>query len=218
MTDAPRKPPHKPPRKPPGRSDSDTPERIVQAALETLSKEGFSGTTARSLAQHGGFNQALIFYHFGSVQKLLLEAFRETSAAQVARYRSAAAEVASLPDLVGVARRLHDEDLESGSVTAVTQLMAAAASDPEVGQSILERFEEWISLVQDALTRALAANPLGAMVPTREAAYAIAAMFLGIELMTRLDPGRSEAHAVFDMMSAMSGLIEQFLPGLAPDA
>src|SRR5256886_16239323 len=110
---------------------SATRERIMDAALETLREEGFAGTTARAIAARGGFNQALIFYHFGSVANLLLEAFRRNSVAQVTRYREAAANVSSLSDLVEIARRLHAEDLESGSVTAVTQLMAAAASDPE---------------------------------------------------------------------------------------
>ena len=194
----------------------DTKERIVDAALETLSAEGFAGTTARAIAKSGGFNQALIFYHFGSVPNLLLEAFRRTSTLQIARYREAAKEVSSLSDLVSIARRLHDEDIESGAITAVTQLMAAAASDPELGRAIQARFDEWITIVKEALDRVLAAQPLGALVPTREAAYTIAAMFLGIELMTRLDPENSEAPQVFDMMSTLAQLVEQFAPALLP--
>jgi hypothetical protein len=42
----------------------------------------------------------------------------------------------------------------------------------------------------------------------REAAYTICAMFLGIELMSRLDPERSEAEAVFDMMEGIARLVE----------
>jgi AcrR family transcriptional regulator len=193
----------------PVRKTSATRERIMEAALATLREEGFAGTTARSIAARGGFNQALIFYHFGSVANLLLEAFRRNSESQVARYREAASNVSSLSDLVEIARRLHAEDIESGSVTAVTQLMAAAASDPDLGRSILDRFEEWIGLVQDALSRAVDSHPLAAMVPPREAAYAISALFLGIELMSRLDPERSEAKAVFDMMANIARLIEQ---------
>jgi AcrR family transcriptional regulator len=188
----------------------------MEGALATLRDEGFAGTTARSIAARGGFNQALIFYHFGSVANLLLEAFRRNSESQVARYREAAANVSSLSDLVEIARRLHAEDIESGSVTAVTQLMAAAASDPELGRSILDRFEEWIGLVQEALSRAVDAHPLAVMVQPREAAYAISALFLGIELMSRLDPERSEAKAVFDMMASIAGLIEQ-LEGVQVD-
>jgi len=189
-----------------------TRQRIIDAAIETLHEEGFAATTARAIAKRGGFNQALIFYHFGSVTALLLEAFRSTSEAQVAKYRAAAAEVTSLADLVAIARRLHHEDLESGAVTAVTQLMAASASDESVGPAIMDRFSEWIAFVQDALERAVKDHPLGAMVPAREAAYAICAMFLGIELMSRIDPERSEAEAVFDMMSAVAILIRDVLP------
>jgi AcrR family transcriptional regulator len=197
----------------PARRASGTRDRIVQAALGTLRDEGFADTTARAIARHGRFNQALIFYHFGSVANLLLEAFGQTSTEQVSRYRTAAAEVTSLSDLVEIARRLHAEDLESGAVTAVTQLMAAA-SDRATGGAILDRFEDWIRIVEEALKRAMERYPLASAIPAREAAYAIAAMFLGIELMTRLDPERSEADAVFEMMASIAGLIEQLAPTL----
>lgn len=195
----------------------ETRERIMEAALETLREDGFAGATARAIAHRGGFNQALIFYHFRSVPNLLLEAFRRNSTRQVARYREAAAEVSSLPDLVGIARRLHAEDIEGGAVTAVTQLMSAAASDPELGTAILDRFEEWIGLVEEAVGRTLSRHPLGALVPARQAAYAISALFLGIELMTRLDPDRSEAGAVFDMMANLARVIEQVVPALSSE-
>ena len=194
-----------------------TRDRIIEAAVETLRQQGFADTTARAIARTGGFNQALIFYHFGSVPKLLFEAFGQTSSEQVARYREAAAEVDSLSGLVEIARRLHAEDLESGSVTAVTQLMAAA-TEPEQGGLILDRFEEWIGIVEDALGRALGRYPLASVVPTREAAYAISCMFLGIELLTRLDPHRSEAESVFDMMALVARLIEDLASSLMPPA
>jgi AcrR family transcriptional regulator len=187
----------------------------MQAAVETLGEEGIAGTTARAIAERGGFNQALIFYHFGSVPNLLIEAFRQTTVAQVARYRAAATEVSSLQDLVAIARRLHAEDLETGVVTAVTQLMAAA-SDQETGGAILDRFEEWIGLVQEALARAVAGSPLASLVPAREAAYAVSALFLGIELMSRLDPERSEAEAVFSMMANLARIIEEVAPAMLP--
>jgi AcrR family transcriptional regulator len=198
--------------------ETTTRDRIIEAALETIREEGFAGTTARAIAARGGFNQALIFYHFGSVSALLLEAFRATSEVQVAKYKAAATEVSSLSDLVDIARRLHEEDMESGAVTAVTQLMAAAASDPDAGRAMLDRFDGWIELVESALRGALEKHPLGAFVPVREAAYAICAMFLGIELMSRLDPERSEADAVFEMMSSMAQLVQTFLPSLLPSA
>ncbi|MEX1102366.1 MAG: TetR/AcrR family transcriptional regulator [Actinomycetota bacterium] len=195
------------------RRGSETKDRIIDAAIETVRDEGFADTTAREIARRGGFNQALIFYHFGSVDELLMEAFGRVSSQQVAAYREAVSRVSSLSDLVDVARRLHHEDLASGSVTAVTQLMAAA-TDPEQGGVLLDRFDEWIVLVEEALSRAAGNYPIASAVPPRQAAYAIAAMFLGIELMSRLDPERSEADAVFDVMETMARLIEQLAPTL----
>jgi AcrR family transcriptional regulator len=194
---------------------ADTKERIVRAALETVRERGFADTTARSIAATGGFNQALIFYHFGSVDELLMEAFGRAATENVERYRSAVEDVSSLTDLVAIGRRLHAEDLANGSVTAVTQLMAAA-TDPERGGALLDRFDEWIGLVEDALRQAGEATPAAAVVPTREAAYAIAALFLGLELMSRLDPERSEAEAVFDMLEAIARLAEAIGPQLLP--
>jgi AcrR family transcriptional regulator len=192
-----------------------TRQRIIDAALETVRSDGFADTTARAIARHGDFNQALIFYHFGSVDELLMEAFGQVSERQVARYREAVAKVTSLTDLVTIARGLHDEDMADGSVTAVTQLMAAA-TDPERGEMLLDRFDEWINLVEQALQQAAGGSPMAAMVPPREAAYAIASMFLGIELLSRLHPDRSEATAVFTMMESMAGLIDQLGPNLFP--
>jgi len=188
-----------------------TRDRILEAALETVREEGFADTTARAIAHRGGFNQALIFYHFGSLDELLQHAFANASERQVTRYREAVAKVTSLTDLVAIARRLHEEDLETGDVTAVTQLMAAA-TDPSRGGALLDRFDLWIGLVQEALTRVGEGYPIAAGVPPREAAYAIASMFLGIELLSRLDPDRSEAELVFDMMETIAGLIEQLAP------
>ncbi|MGZ4131543.1 MAG: TetR/AcrR family transcriptional regulator [Actinomycetota bacterium] len=192
---------------------AETRDRIVEAALETVREEGFADTTARAIARRGNFNQALIFYHFGSVDALLMEAFGRVSQRTVQHYREAAAEVSSLSDLVAIARRLHAEDLEDGSVTAVTQLMAAA-TDPEQGGLLLDRFDEWIRLVEEALQRAATQYPVATIVPTREAAYAICAMFLGVELIARLDPSRSEAEPVFDMLETIAGLIERLAPSV----
>jgi AcrR family transcriptional regulator len=191
-----------------GPAEASTRERIVEATLRTVRERGFADTTARAIANTGGFNQALIFYHFGSLDRLLQEAFAEASTRQIEKYRAAAAQVTSLSDLVRIARRLHDEDMESGAVTVVTQLMAAA-SQPEERAALLDRFDGWIHLVEEALERAVGSSPIAAVVPAREAAYAIAAMFLGIELMARLDPARSEAEAVFDMLEGIARLVEE---------
>jgi AcrR family transcriptional regulator len=186
----------------------------MAAALETVRESGITSTSARAIAATGGFNQALIFYHFGSVTNLLIEAARTSSATRVAAYQEVVENVTSLTTLVDVARRLHDEAEADGSVAVLTQLMAGAASDPAMGEAILAGFEGWIDLVETALRKALDGQPLASAIPPREAAYSISALFLGIELMARLDREKSEASAVFDSLHHLAEIIES-VPALA---
>src|SRR6202165_6078205 len=65
---------------PTGPTGSATRDRLVEAALTTLRTRGFPGTTARAIARTGKLNPGLIFYHFGSLDRLLLAALDLTSA------------------------------------------------------------------------------------------------------------------------------------------
>src|SRR5258708_391652 len=91
-----------------------TKQQIAQAALAALRTEGFGGATSRAIARIGGFNQALIFYHYGSLENVLLAALDLTSMERMARYRDAVDNTHSVEELVQVARRIYREDSESG--------------------------------------------------------------------------------------------------------
>src|ERR671925_418224 len=98
-----------------------TKDKIVAAALETLKSEGFAGATSRAIARRGGFNQALVFYHFGSLNGLLLAALDQTSGERLERYRQAVADARSVDDLVSLVVHAQAEDRETGHATVVTQ-------------------------------------------------------------------------------------------------
>src|SRR2546426_7268684 len=99
--------------------------RIVDAALETIKQEGILGASAGAIARAGGFNQALIFYHFGSISDLLLAALEETSSRRMESYRSEVERARTLPELVDAAARIYREDLESGHIKVLAELIAA---------------------------------------------------------------------------------------------
>ena len=75
----------------PGAGAEATRARIVDAALQALRDEGIAGISARGIARHGGFNQALIFYHFGSVEGLLVAVAQSESERRSALYAPALA-------------------------------------------------------------------------------------------------------------------------------
>src|SRR5438105_2099972 len=108
-----------------------TAETIVDAALETLLDAGFAGATSRAIARRGGFNQALIFYHHGSLEALLLAALRQTSEARLTRYREAVAGAATLDVLIPTMVELWEEDKAAGHVRVVSQMIAGSVNRPE---------------------------------------------------------------------------------------
>src|ERR1700752_558525 len=96
---------------------SGTKLQIAEAALETLKANGFAGTSARAIAHVGGFDQALIFYHFGSVQNALLAALDLISDRRLAEYGPAFDGARTASGLGRLARAIYDEDLERGYIT-----------------------------------------------------------------------------------------------------
>ena len=125
--------------------------RIVDAALQALRDEGIAGISARSIARHGGFNQALIFYHFGSVDGLLVAVAQSESQRRSALYAPALASVTSLSELVAVARHLHDEEFQEGTVAALTQMLAGAVGSEDLSRGIREALDPWTSLVGETI-------------------------------------------------------------------
>lgn len=188
----------------------DTKTRIIEATIATLKNNGITGTSARAIARTGEFNQALIFYHFGSIDEVLVATIEYTSRQRIERYRHRLEGVDSLADLASVAGDLHAEDMVEGNLTVLTQLMAGAAGDPEMGRRLRDAFEPWIEVVAGALRNALAGSPFAALVPVDDAALAISALFLGIEQLTHLDPERAPT-TLYTTLQLLAGLIEPLL-------
>ncbi len=188
-----------------------TKDRIIAAALETLIQEGFAGTSARAIARRGGFNQALIFYHFGTLNDLLLAALDRTSADRMARYREAVAEADTIGDKVRVATELYREDLASGHITVLSEMIAGSLGRPDLGPEIVARMEPWIDFAEDALGDVLRGYGLDALVPPRTAAFGVVALYLGIDLLSHLEEDDARAEALFATAGQLAALASQML-------
>ncbi len=182
----------------------DTKDRIVEAAIATLKSHGYAGASARTIAAEGGFNQALIFYHFGSVRNALLAALDRTSAERMEAYRVAATEAPDMPALVAVATRIYHEDLASGHIKILAELIAGASSDPTLGPEIVARIAPWIAFAKEEIERVFEGTPLANLLPADDLAYAIVAQFLGLELLTHLDGSTERAERLFQLSAGLA--------------
>jgi AcrR family transcriptional regulator len=185
----------------------ETKDRIVEATLTVLKRQGYAGASARSIAAEGGFNQALIFYHFGSVRNVLLAALDRTSDERMAAYRAAAAGATDIPGLVSVAGTIYREDLTSGHITVIAELISGASADPGLGPEIVSRITPWIDFARAQIERVTGGSPLGQLVPADDAAYAIVAQFLGLEMLTHLDGSTEHADRLFQLAGSFAGIL-----------
>jgi AcrR family transcriptional regulator len=181
-----------------GPASAATRQALIEAAIETLKEHGFTGTSARVVAARAGCNQALVFYHFGSVVDLLLAALDEVSARRMERYSEAASGVASLGELFEVAAQIFREDLDQGYVAVLAEMIAGASSTPGLGAAVAARIQPWTEFAGQAIRSALAGSPLAAVLPVDDLAHAIVALYLGLEMLSHLDGDRSRAVALFD--------------------
>jgi AcrR family transcriptional regulator len=194
----------------PGRTDrsAETRAALVQATVEALREVGFAGASAREIAGRAGCNQALVFYHFGSVSELLLAALDEVSARRLAAYRSALEEANSLTDLLESARTIFSEDLDGGYVAVLVELITGAQATPGLGEQVAARLIPWREFAETAVRKAVAGSPIPLLVPAKELAHGVVAGFLGLELLASLDGDRAAALALFHRAQAVAGLLD----------
>ena len=184
-----------------------TRRQIVEAALDTLKTEGFTGATSRAIARAGNFNQALIFYHFRSLDGLLLAALDHTSEERLERYREAVADATSVDELLAALARLYAEDRERGHMTVVAQMVAGSAARPELKPALVERMGPWLALCEEAIEKGFRWLELPELIPRRELAYAFVTFYLGVNLMAQLDEDRTRTDALFARLEALTPLL-----------
>jgi AcrR family transcriptional regulator len=194
---------------------ADTRERLIEAAIRVLATAGFAGASARAIATAAGVNQALVFYHFGTVDQLLSTACQQATQARVGLYRERFAQVSSLGELLAVGQELHDTERAAGNVAVLAQLMAGAQTDAALAAAVADALQLWIVEVEAVLARITTQSPLAEVVDVPGLARAVAASFIGLELYEGVDAGGSAS-----AMRALAGMavLAEVVDGLGPVA
>lgn len=192
---------------------ADTRQRLVDGAIEAIRRHGIAGTSARSIAGAAGVNQALVFYHFGSVHELLKVACLAATQARVTPFVARLESVTSLRELLALGRRLHAEELALGNVMVLAQLMAGAQADPLLAEATAASLELWITPIERTLHRLLAGSPVAELLDTPGLARAVCAGFIGLELFEGVDPAGAEAALeAMDRLATLAEVVDDLGP------
>jgi hypothetical protein len=88
----------------------------------------------------------------------------------------------------------------------LVEMIAGAASSPELGERVAARIVPWRAFAESAIEATISDSPLASVVPVGDAAYAVVALYLGLEMLSHLDGDRAHALALFDQASRLANL------------
>ncbi|HET8930266.1 MAG TPA: TetR family transcriptional regulator [Acidimicrobiales bacterium] len=194
-------------------SADETRDRLRRAAHKVVCEAGIAGTSARAIASRAQVNQALIFYHFGTVSELLAAASDAAIASSIDHYRAAFDDVDSLDGLVSVARSMQARERTIGNVTYMAQMLSGSQNDPVLARAARAAVATWSSEVQRVLDRVLGDGPLTGLVDARGLAHLVSAGFIGIELYDVADPeGASRAVDTLEAIGRLVDVLDELGP------
>ena len=160
----------------------ETSTSILEAAKKMLRQNGHSGLSTRDVAAAAGVPLSQIHYHFGSKQGLMLALFDYLNAQLLDRQNAMFHDTTlTLSQRWDRACDYLDEDIASGYVRVLQELIAASWSDPEVARVVRGGLMGWFELIAEATRQA--EKDLGDLSPfsPEEIAGLVSSAFIGAE-------------------------------------
>ena len=159
---------------------------LLSAAQACLCEQGYAGFSTRRVAEQAGVPLSQIHYHFGSKQGLVLAVLADQNARLLERQAMTFAESLPLSTRWERACDYLDEDLSSGYVRVLQEMIAAGWSDPRIAGAVRENLQGWYDLLRGLAEEAgRTFGGLGPFTPA-EVASLVGNAFIGSEALILL--------------------------------
>jgi AcrR family transcriptional regulator len=171
---------------------AETSTALLDAAKTVLRQNGYAGLSTRNVALTAGAPLSQIHYHFGSKQGMVLALFEYLNAQLLDRQNALFSDTAlKISEQWDRACDYLDDDIASGYVRVLQELIAASWHDPAVAKVIRAGTIGWVDLITDVARRA--ERELGGLGPfsAEEIAALVANAFIGAESLYLLGGEKS---------------------------
>src|SRR6267143_2115326 len=160
----------------------ETSTTLLEAAKKVLRQNGYAALSTRDVAAAAGVPLSQIHYHFGSKQGMVLALFEYLNAQLLGRQNAMFGDASlKLSEQWDQACDYLDDDIASGYVRVLQELIAASWSDAVVAQVVRTALMGWVDLVVGVARKAeLAFSGLGPLTPEELGAFTANA-FIGAE-------------------------------------
>lgn len=181
-----------------------TRERLILAARECLLAEGHASLSTRRVAERAGVPLSQIHYHFGGRQGLMLAMLADQDAQLIERQQSMYGNDEPLWRRYEQACSFLEEDLESGYVRLLQEMIAAGWSDEAIGAEVTRLLRGWFELLEGVVVDAQ--DELGDLgIEPRAIATLVGLSFMGGESMLLL--GEEWGRDVLPALRAVGSLL-----------
>jgi AcrR family transcriptional regulator len=165
---------------------TDTRMRIIEATRSRLLADGYAGLSTRKVAEEAGVPLSQLHYHFGSKGGLIMALFAEENERRLERQTRMYAEARPLWQRYEQACDFLEDDLESGYVRVLQEMLAAGWSNPEIGAAVRDLLTRWYVLLAEVAREAERRfGPVGPFTP-EELATLVGNAFIGSEALLLL--------------------------------
>jgi AcrR family transcriptional regulator len=169
-----------------------TRDDLLKAAGEMMREVGYGAMSTRRVAEKAGVPLSQIHYHFGSMQGLLLELLKAENAKLLERQSGLYESDLPLAEKWDRACRFLEEDMASGYVRLLHEMMYAAMADSDLRAEMIQQLDGWKRLLTEVAREAMERHgPVGPFT-AEEVAFLVAQCFLGLETMLLLDLDRAQ--------------------------
>lgn len=197
------------PREKSARTDGATTRaRILQAARRRLAEQGYANLNVRDIAADAGVNHALIGYHFHGKQQLVLAVLDDANAQLLERQTRMYNTAATAGQKWRQACDFYEEDLESGFVRLLMELMGASFHDEALRGEFVPRLLAWHKLVETAVGDFIGSSGLDLPVSARAISAWIGWFWTGMEASMALGIPESQGHQK-EALDAVAALLRQ---------
>jgi AcrR family transcriptional regulator len=192
-----------------------TSTHILEAARSCLLADGYANLSTRKVADAAGVPLSQIHYHFGGKSGMVLALLDSENRKLVARQRTMYGSEMPLWKRYEQACDYLDDDLASGYVRVLQEMIAAGWSDPEIADRVMDLLKVWLDLLEEVAAEAEAR--FGSLGPFAAAdiGMLVGLSFLGGEAIILLGDDDWKAR-VRGALRRVGDLIRTFEEGITP--
>jgi AcrR family transcriptional regulator len=194
---------------------ADTRSTILAAARGRLLAEGYANLSTRAVAEAAGVPLSQIHYHFRSKRQLILAVLDAENARLLDRQR----DMFDTPQPLWVrwerACDFLDQDVASGYVRILQEMIAAGWSDAEVAAAVRGMLGGWYSLLADVASREIERGADFGEFTAAEVSALMGTPFLGAEELILLGMTEQEL-PIRSALRKIGRLLRSIQPDEAP--